>query len=370
MSNVILLIIIGLFLSVLFSLKDIFFILKELLLLFVDFLIYKIPPLARLRNLRDRLRFRLARSRNNCPCCGTVVVFNGKIIKHPLRGIDSMATNDNLIKRCSNEEMITICGDCPLEDMIGFRERESKCSVVQYLRCSVCEKIIIWGLYTYREPIYAIVGIHDIERLKRDFMEVVKTIYTDDGEERAVILQRKDGLFAVVLEKFYRIHNYEEDYLYDYWGEATNMKSIFDSVEGAVCAVMSESPFKYNKHTVSDDKKTLFIGEHEISFNDDIDNVLKFPKMWAVNLTNYYHNGQGVDMSKQPPNNVYCIDDECNILWEIGEIMASHIGSNQNENYVAIKKISDEILRVFSFHCIVYDININTRKVINAVVTK
>ncbi|MCL1862736.1 MAG: hypothetical protein FWF78_04120 [Defluviitaleaceae bacterium] len=317
-----------------------------------------------------RLRFRLARSHNNCPCCGTVVVFNGKIIKHPLFGIDIMSTNDNLIKRCSDEEMLALCGDCPLEDMIWFRKRESKYSVVQYLRCGVCKKNIMWGLYMYREPLYAIVEIMDIERLKRDFMEIAKTIYTDDGEERAVILQRQDGLFTVILEKFYRMQNYEEDYVYDGWGESTNIKSIFNSFEDAVCTVMSESPFKYNRHTVSDDKKTLFIGENAISFDDDIDSVLKFPKMWVVSLTNYYHYGQGVDMSKQPSDNVYCIDDECNILWEIGEIMVSHIGPNQNENYVGIKKVSDEILRVFSFACITYDIDINARKVTNAVFTK
>ena len=80
--------------------------------------------------------------------------------------------------------------------------------------------------------------------------EAIKTIYTDDEGERAVILQRKDGLFSVKVEKFYRMCNYEEDYHYEYWGRSENdMVRLLDTLEHAICAVMSEPPFKYDERT-------------------------------------------------------------------------------------------------------------------------
>ena len=77
--------------------------------------------------------------------------------------------------------------------------------------------------------------------------ENIKTIYTDDKTERAIISQRADGLFSVSFEKFIQACNDEEDYQYEYWGRSNNTIHLFDTIEHAICSVMSEPPFKYNE---------------------------------------------------------------------------------------------------------------------------
>lgn len=127
-----------------------------------------------------------------------------------------------------------------------------------------------------------------------------------------------------------------------------------------------------SNYTISEDKKTLFMGANQISFKDDISNVIEFPNMWVVDLSNYsYVNGQpvGIDMAKQPLNNVYCLDNECNILWNIKQIMAPHLGANPDEYYTS-RKFTDGILRIFAFHGFAYSIDMKTLKVLNAIFTK
>ena len=72
---------------------------------------------------------------------------------------------------------------------------------------------------------------------------VVKVIYTDDKTERAVILQKPDGLYKISLEK---LCAYEEEYgfsdLPGYW-LPYSYGSIFDTVERAINAIMAEPPF-------------------------------------------------------------------------------------------------------------------------------
>ena len=80
--------------------------------------------------------------------------------------------------------------------------------------------------------------------------DVIKVIYTDKKTERAVILQRPDGLINVVLEKLYPFDDDDliylnDDDLHGYWSFSPNHNnSIFDTKERAIEAVFSELPFK------------------------------------------------------------------------------------------------------------------------------
>jgi len=122
----------------------------------------------------------------------------------------------------------------------------------------------------------------------------------------------------------------------------------------------------------NDGGKTLFIGERQISFGDGIETVLEFSDLWIVLLGNIdYVNGQrSIDMSKQPLNNIYAVDKECNVLWNIKQIIPSGLLMTPDEQYTGAVKISDNILRVTTFNCFAFDIDINTLEVVDKIFTK
>ena len=125
-------------------------------------------------------------------------------------------------------------------------------------------------------------------------------------------------------------------------------------------------------YRISNDKKTLFIQKYHVSFKDDINTVLTFPDIHVIQLQNHFYvNGQpGCDMSKQPLNNVYGIDKKCNIIWNIKQITAKHLGIQPDEFYSAVTMLSDSLLRLFAFRCISFDIDINTLSVVYKAFTK
>ena len=79
--------------------------------------------------------------------------------------------------------------------------------------------------------------------------DITKVIYTDDRTERAVVLQKPDGLYTVVLEKLYPFDDYELRYAesHGYWSPYNRIISIFDTEECAVNSIIADPPFKYNK---------------------------------------------------------------------------------------------------------------------------
>jgi len=120
-------------------------------------------------------------------------------------------------------------------------------------------------------------------------------------------------------------------------------------------------------YTISDDKRTLSIQGHSISFRDDIETVLTFPDIWVVQLGNVrYKNGQpAINMPEQPINNVYGVDKKCNIIWSIKEIATLHIGSPPDEYYSGATKISDSAFRIYAFRGYSLSIDVNTLEVVN-----
>lgn len=84
--------------------------------------------------------------------------------------------------------------------------------------------------------------------------DIAKVIYTDERTERAVILQRSDGLYETVIERLYPFDDEELKYvgsdLHGYWSPHSKSKSIFDTVNLAVNSIMAEPPFKDNNLTL------------------------------------------------------------------------------------------------------------------------
>ena len=77
---------------------------------------------------------------------------------------------------------------------------------------------------------------------------VVKVIYADNKAERAIVLQKRDTLYCIALEKLYAYDDDELEYfdLPAYWDPyVTRMNSIFDTKERAIEEVMLTPPFKY-----------------------------------------------------------------------------------------------------------------------------
>ena len=70
--------------------------------------------------------------KNECACCGTVVICHNK---PPLKNkINVTATNEAIIKRVSAKQMSVIKGDCPLSEMMNLIDSNNKFTVVQFLR--------------------------------------------------------------------------------------------------------------------------------------------------------------------------------------------------------------------------------------------
>lgn len=122
-----------------------------------------------------------------------------------------------------------------------------------------------------------------------------------------------------------------------------------------------------SKYTISKDKRVFSSNGKQIAFNDDIETVLIFPNSWVIHLENvHYMNGlPAYDMSKQPTNNIYGIDNECNILWNIKQITYSHLGITPDGYYNKPIKISDSVFATSEFRCINFDIDINTLEIVN-----
>lgn len=106
---------------------------------------------------------------------------------------------------------------------------------------------------------------------------IIRVVYSDNKEQRAVILKRADGLFSVVYEDLYPYSDDELKYisagLHGYWRPALHAsKSIFDTEESAINAVYSEPSFKYNKSIVWNGR--LFCIDTESLYwikNDEVD---------------------------------------------------------------------------------------------------
>jgi hypothetical protein len=129
------------------------------------------------------------------------------------------------------------------------------------------------------------------------------------------------------------------------------------------------------EYTIIPDNKVLTINNQQITFNDNIETILIFPDRHIIFLKNTRFNKEGqscVRMSEQPSNNIFCIDNDCNILWDTQKLNRILYDDSvpSNDTYVGIKKVSENILRVWTWSCFFYDIDIDTFKIVNKQFTK
>lgn len=66
---------------------------------------------------------------------------------------DIDATTDALLRRVASGRMRERRGDVPLADMIALLESELKYTVVAYLDCLDCGRVLLWGLCVRGAPI-------------------------------------------------------------------------------------------------------------------------------------------------------------------------------------------------------------------------
>ncbi|WP_091231524.1 hypothetical protein [Microbacterium sp. 3J1] len=63
------------------------------------------------------------------------------------------ATTEALIDRVAAGRMLELRGDVPLEDMIPLLESELKYTIVSFVDCLDCERVLFWGLCVRGNPI-------------------------------------------------------------------------------------------------------------------------------------------------------------------------------------------------------------------------
>jgi len=76
---------------------------------------------------------------DRCETCDTVGVQGS-------RGWAARATTDALIERVRSGRMREARYDVPLTDMIPLTESDLKYTIVNFLECLDCERILFWGL--------------------------------------------------------------------------------------------------------------------------------------------------------------------------------------------------------------------------------
>ena len=100
------------------------------------------------------------KSKWDCDCCSNTVVYNKE---NPPHNIDIQATCDALIEQCASGKMTVVRGDCPLEKMVELLVSDTKYTIVQFIKCNNCGRIIFWGLCIRGAPIYRISDEREIE---------------------------------------------------------------------------------------------------------------------------------------------------------------------------------------------------------------
>lgn len=113
----------------------------------------------------------------------------------------------------------------------------------------------------------------------------------------------------------------------------------------------------------SDNDKSIFqIDKNEV----EIEDVIEYECGICIRLGTF---PKGI-INNGIMNNVYMIDFEGKIIWNIKDVLFDHLGRDKNEWYPAIWKLNESTLRVSSFRCITFDISINSREVVNEIFTK
>lgn len=86
-----------------------------------------------------------------CPTCDAALVRTGGAPPHD---IDIAATTNALQERVAAGRMREVAGDVPLVDMLDLFAADTKYTIVSYLACSDCDRLLFWGLCIRGAPIF------------------------------------------------------------------------------------------------------------------------------------------------------------------------------------------------------------------------
>ncbi len=107
------------------------------------------------------------------------------------------------------------------------------------------------------------------------------------------------------------------------------------------------------------EKSKLITHKGQIDFNHNIDEVCVVGKLLLVLLMDYTNQGTVV-IRNQSLNNVYAINEECNIVWNIKEIV------DEDHIYVGldIDDLSQNQIRLTSFKGKVYILDVKNKAIV------
>ena len=93
----------------------------------------------------------MARPPAQCPTCDTALVRSDSTPPHD---IEITATTAALRERVAGGRMREVAGDVPLVDMLDLFAADMKYTVVSYLECPECDRLLYWGLCIRGAPIF------------------------------------------------------------------------------------------------------------------------------------------------------------------------------------------------------------------------
>ena len=102
--------------------------------------------------------------------------------------------------------------------------------------------------------------------------------------------------------------------------------------------------------------KDFFVGTKKVSFSNEINNVVEFNNYYVILLMD----------NEVPDNNVYAIDRNGDIVWDISQI----IKLSYPEAYVSMGKINDNVLKVISYNGVEFLVDTALNVVIGKEISK
>lgn len=108
--------------------------------------------------------------------------------------------------------------------------------------------------------------------------------------------------------------------------------------------------------TVRVNGKNFYVGNNKVSFTNTIDRVVEFDKYYVVLVMD----------DEVPDNNIYAVDHNGTIVWNISEI----IKFSYPEAYVSMGKRGDEVLNVITYNGVEFLIDTNQDAIVGKEIVK
>ncbi|NDI36617.1 hypothetical protein [Chengkuizengella sediminis] len=128
------------------------------------------------------------------------------------------------------------------------------------------------------------------------------------------------------------------------------------------------------ENDIENNKSILHIEKNTVSFDGIINNLIEFENIVCIQLdydTNRkYHNNNHATVLDLILNNIYGVGLDAKVRWNIKDILKQHLGQQHDEWYTEMHCQAENVLRVFTFRSITFDIDMKTLKVMNKIFAK